>query len=189
MKKIMTFLGLILCVVSAQAQIKDAGVKVGVDVTNFTSKNAPEFLLENTFGYEGGLFVDVRLAENSPFTFLGELLYNYKIDGDSEAVFARIPMLFTYQVVDNFTVQAGPTIEINGFEETAERHERQDLRGIGASATVGVAYDLTDLLVDGMSVTARYNHGLGNWARIEDRDIRASSFQVSLGYSFMKKNK
>lgn len=125
-------------------------------------------------GYIGGL-VDLPISGN--FHLQPELLFASEGAENVNLVYARIPVLAKYYIIQNLALQAGPTF---GALISAEDNADDYLKSIDVALSGGAAYEFDF----GLFVDARFNAGLVNISDVDGVDLHTASFMVGAGYRF-----
>lgn len=171
MKKVFLFALAIFAfnIVSAQS----FGIKAGFNSTSVVAKSSGVSASESISGLYVGLLTEFELSDN--LNLQPELQYVYvSKDGDNSS-FINVPVLFNYNVVDNFAIQVGPQLSYLLDDKVT------DFTNLGVDLVAGVKYSFTDNIF----ADARYNLNLTNhYTGSGDFTAKYNAFQVGLGYKF-----
>ncbi|MQP53124.1 MULTISPECIES: porin family protein [unclassified Flavobacterium] len=192
---------------SAQEEVKSTsevkfGAKGGINLANIVGDDAGD---ANMFvGFNAGFFVEIPVTEK--LTIQPEILYSAQgsksegplvIDGslyDVKATmkfnYINIPVMFKYNVVEKFSLEAGPYIgflttakikvDVNGFGSATE-----DMKDLVKSTDFGIALGMNYEFSDVIFANARYQGGLSQIGDTGEGDnIKNSVFQLGLGFRF-----
>ena len=187
--------------VKATSEVK-FGAKGGINFANIVGDDAGD---ANMFvGFNAGFFVEIPVTDK--LTIQPEILYSAQgsksegplvIDGslyDVKATmkfnYINIPVMFKYNVVEKFSLEAGPYV---GFLTTAKMKvdvdgygsATEDMKDLVKSTDFGVAlgmnYDFSDVIF----ANVRYQGGLTQIGDTGEGDnIKNSVFQLGLGFRF-----
>ena len=188
----------------AQEEVKSVadvkfGVKGGMNLANIVGDDAGD--ANNYVGFNAGFFVEIPITNK--LTFQPELIYSaqgsksegiidgYNVDATLKFNYINVPMMFKYQVVNKFSLEAGPYV---GFLTSAKLNF--DIEGLGSDTVdmkddvkstdfgigIGMNYEFSDVIF----ANARYQAGL---TEIGDSDaggnsVKNSVFQIGLGFRF-----
>lgn len=192
----------------AQEKVKSVadvkfGVKGGMNLANIVGDDAGD--ANNYVGFNAGFFVEIPITDK--LTFQPELIYSAQgsksegtVDVEGTLVnfdatlkfnYINVPMMFKYQVVNKFSLEAGPYV---GFLTSAKLNF--DIEGLGSDTVdmkddvkstdfgigIGMNYEFSDVIF----ANARYQAGL---TEIGDSDaggnsVKNSVFQIGLGFRF-----
>ncbi|RZJ67757.1 MAG: PorT family protein [Flavobacterium sp.] len=162
---------------NAQSETVKFGVKAGFVHTNLVADDldgADDFDYDSKIGgYIGGL-VDLPISGN--FHLQPELLFVAEGADQVSLIYARIPVLAKYYIIQNLALQAGPTF---GILLDAEDNADDYLKRGDVALTGGATYEFDF----GLFVDARFNAGLLNISDVGG-EIRTASFMVGAGYRF-----
>lgn len=179
------------------------GIKAGMNVSSL-SKDGTLDDQKSKIGFNAGVFATIPVAAS--FNIQPEVLYsqygskaNYTVAGNkfsssTNLDYVAVPVMFQYNFVPNFYVEAGPEFglmvsaknkvknETNGNSSTTDNYKDQ-LNTFNFGIGIGAGYYFTDNL----GITARYTAGVTDI--VKDRPsnsdaIRNNVFQVGLAYKF-----
>jgi len=181
------------------------GIKAGMNVSSLSSDGTLDDQ-GSKIGFNAGLFANIPIAES--FSIQPEVLYSQygdKYDDTNIAgnriSYARhldyiaVPVMFQYNFVPNFYVEAGPEFGFLVSAKNKLKNEsdndvinesgdyKDNLNGFNVGIGLGAGYYFTD----NIGITARYVAGVTDIAkdRPESSDaIRNNVFQVGLAYKF-----
>lgn len=141
------------------------GQKVSVDPLSVTV---------NASGFYAGFFGEFSLGES--INFQPELLFSTaSLEGESLNELL-IPLMIKYYVSKEFSLSAGPQLDLI-LEDTGD-----ETKSLGIGLGLGAAYELSESFF----LSTRYSLGLTN--RIDDTmfnsSLKINTFQVGLGYRF-----
>ena len=165
------------------AQDLSFGIKAGGNLATLT--NNDDF--DTRFGVHFGAVANWELSE--VFSIQPELLYSaqgYKQDFNGQEVrgkidYFNIPLMASYDVIDDLSIQVGPQIGLNLRSEVdveGQGTSTFNVNDVDLSAVFGLQLDIDDSFF----VQARY--GLGLREVQLNSDFKNSVFSVSLGFMF-----
>ncbi len=194
MKKLLLFVAVIfLCATASEAQVK-FGIKGGLNIASVDFESSGISISpDSKIGFHAGAMAKLSIAEQ--FSVQPELLYSvegatFDFDGDEMDInmnFVNIPVLFTYNPAEIFSIHVGPQIGIPvtaEFESEGQTEDiKDDIKSINLSAAIGAAVELDNGFTGGV----RYNLGLSDLNDTEDDgSIKTNAFQVYVGYFFSR---
>ncbi len=169
----------------SQAQVR-FGAKAGLNIANLD------------FEYEGFSFspdsktsfhigVMAKYQFNEQFGIQPEIVYSMEgaeiEDSEIDFNFINIPILFTYNPAEIFSIHAGPQFGILTTAEIDGEDFKDEIKSLNLSLGIGAAVELTNGFTGGV----RYNLGLSNLNDSEDDgEIKANAFQLYVGYFFSR---
>lgn len=156
---------------NAQSEQLKFGVKAGLNVSNWTGDADTDSKIG---GYIGGL-VDLPIAGN--FHLQPELLFQSEGAEDLELIYARIPVMAKYYIIENLALEAGPVF---GAKLGGDSFADDNTKSIDVQLAGGAAYEFSF----GLFVDARFNAGLVNINDNDGEDFGTAVFQVGAGYRF-----
>ena len=169
----------------ALAQDLTFGIKAGINLStltqedDFTTRIAPHF----------GVALDWAVSEE--FSVQPELLYSsqgYKQDFNGQDIrgkidYFNVPVLASYEIIDDLSIQAGPQIGINIRSEVDVEGQGTgniNVNDVDVSAVFGLQLEIDD------SFFAQARYGLGLREVPLNSDFKNSVISVSLGFFFDK---
>lgn len=192
----------------AQEEVKSVadvkfGVKGGMNLANIVGDDAGD--ANNYVGFNAGFFVEIPITNK--LTFQPELIYSAQgsksegtvnvegtlinFDATLKLNYINVPMMFKYQVVNKFSLEAGPyvgfltsadmKVKASGFgSDTVDM--KDELKSTDFGLGLGMNYEFSDVIF----ANARYQAGLTEIGDSEggSNDIKNSVFQISLGFRF-----
>lgn len=191
MKKILFLVALVAMTFSASAQF---GIKAGVNLASMVDGKDISDFSRSRAGYYFGVNYGMELSDK--FTFVPELIYSSqgaKINSKPyigkaalRLTYINLPMMFKFNLVENFSLDFGPQIGLNIIEKAVVDGKTYDLNEIGikgdinkfdVAISVGATYSFCNFFIDG-----RYNYGLTKF----ESDFKAYNriFQLGMGYKF-----
>lgn len=169
----------------AQAQIS-AGVKAGVNFSNFTTGN--DFDTKSKTGLVIGGFADYQVIPK--LVLQGELLFSQQgakeDNGSYDFNYISIPVTARYNVWNGLHVVTGPQL---GFLASAKINEdgkktdiKDNVKGSDIAWVIGAGYELPN----GFMADLRWVKGLSD---ISDNDVKIknTTVQFTIGYRFVKR--
>jgi len=180
------------------------GVKAGMNVSSLSNDGTLEDQ-GSKIGFNAGVFANIPVAES--FNIQPEVLYTQYGDKYDQVIagnrysYARhhdyiaVPVMFQYNFVPNFYVEAGPEF---GFLVSAKNKSKNEtnndviaesgdykdrLNGFNVGIGLGAGYYFTD----NIGLTARYVAGVTDIAKERPANsdaIRNNVFQVGLAFKF-----
>ena len=181
-KLLLTAIIVLFTVISTSAQ--SFGAKAGLNIANVSGDVEDNKAL---LGLNVGVFAEFELSD---WVFLQpEILYSAQgvelkeegVSFDFEMDYLNIPVMFKFEVADDFNLEAGPQI---GFLLSAKLlgvDVKDQMETVDFGANLGFSYDFTENLFVG----ARYNIGLTNIVKDSpDESVKNSVFSISAGYKF-----
>ncbi|APG64395.1 hypothetical protein LPB136_03005 [Tenacibaculum todarodis] len=170
MKKLLLSIAMFTFALTVSAQ--DYGVIGGFNNTIAKASGGGITASDGISGLFVGFFGDFEVSEK--FNIQPEVHYIAVFrDGDSGNAIA-LPVLAKYYVSEQFSVQAGPMIDVI-LDEAPD-----GFNTFGFGIAGGVGYDFDDHFM----ATARYSFGLSNRVEIANVTTGYDYFQVGLGYKF-----
>lgn len=192
MKKLTLLFALSFAVVcGVQAQKLKAGLKGGLNFPSASSFGIDD-ANDKASGYHVGIFANFKLAA---FGIQPEALYSFTqftdvSANDIELTYINIPVMLKFYPlpVAGLNIQAGPQFgllagSVGRFDSTQKISDT--LKGSDLSVAVGAGFDAPF----GLDIHARYVIGVSDNNDISsiNESIRNTTFQVSVGYAFLKK--
>lgn len=180
------------------ANAQTFGLKAGLNISNVS--NLYESSTNSRTGFNAGAFVNLPLANK--FKIQPELLYSQKglkyPTGTEEYGYLSIPIMFQYNIVENFYIEAGPEFSIllsakdkfNG--KTTNQYEYEsgtfDLKDEYRTLDIGVGFGLGYDITKNIGANARYVAGFTDlYKETTKGDIAKNSlFQIGVSYKFLK---
>lgn len=179
------------------------GIKGGMNVSSL-SKDGSLDDQKSKIGFNAGVFATIPVAES--FSIQPEVLYTQygskadytvlgtKYSSSAKLDYVAVPVMFQYNFVPNFYVEAGPEFglmvsaknkvknESNGASSTTDNY-KDDLNSFNLGIGLGAGYYFTD----NIGITARYVAGVTDVAKDRPNGsdaVRNNTFQVGLAYKF-----
>lgn len=189
---------------SSSASPVQFGIKGGMNVSSL-SKDASLEDQGSKIGFNAGVFATIPVATS--FNIQPEVLYTQYGDKYDQVVlgnrysrsrhldYIAVPVMFQYNFVPNFYVEAGPEFgflvsaknkvknETNNDTLTETGNYKDDLNTFNFGLGIGAGYYFTD----NIGITARYVAGLSDIAKDRPNGsdaIRNNVFQVGLAFKF-----
>ena len=211
MKKILLFLLAALSFSSAQAQMPQIGVKLGVNYSNLAGDLQHEDINENKLGFVGGIGTNIPLISDGFLSLSPEILYSqkgyqyrdeefeignvvYKRKGDIRYEYIDVPVLLKVNVGGLF-FEAGPLASylLGIRDNTEEKIGNQDYekttvvsKGNLNKFEIGYAAGIGYLTPLGITANLRYNGSISHLAKEDNDDelgnARHSLFQLTVGF-------
>lgn len=180
------------------------GVKAGMNVSSL-SKDAALEDQGSKIGFNAGVFATIPVATS--FNIQPEVLYSQYGDKYDEVYlgnrysrarhldYITVPVMFQYNFVPNFYVEAGPEFgflvsaknkfknETNNNTLNQSANYKDDLNTFNFGLGLGAGYYFTD----NIGITARYVAGLSDIAKNRPANgdaVRNNVFQVGLAFKF-----
>ena len=184
MKKILLLLCLVVAL-GAGAQGIQAGLKGGVNVSNFSGGNFQNFDKKLLLGYHAGAFLRFRaggfaIQPELQFSTQGARLENATSEENYEVRYVNIPVMLQYIMPSGFYVEAGPQIGFRASENIPD----QTIENFAKSTDLAIDFGLGFQTKAGFGIGARYVAGLtevGNFdAANIDPDFRNGVLQLSV---------
>jgi hypothetical protein len=198
MKKYVLLISGLLITVAVNAQVK-FGIKGGLDLSNITKTDDPNFNTDYKTGFNAGLTIEVPIL--SPLSIAPEILYaqkGYKAhttlgDYTQTTNFIDIPILAKIKLAEGFNVVIGPQVSFlmstnntfsNGFSTTVQKQYDDDADNFRKSLIAGVAGISLDL---GKSTDLHFRYALDLQKNNENGtsqtpQYRNQVFQVGIGF-------
>lgn len=187
MKKILFTALILLVFVGVKAQ--DFGVKFGLNYSNWHMSEDISAVSDPLFGLQAGVFAKFDLSEK--IAFQPELLYSSKgiiftdADMDLKQNYLDIPILFSYKITPDFSVNLGPEIGFLLSASLSDDTGTEDVKSLFQSFEYGVDFGMSYQTSIGLLIDARYNLGISDIATGDfsggDKIVNRV-FQFSLGY-------
>lgn len=185
------------------------GIKAGMNVSSISDDAALEDQ-SSKIGFNAGVFANIPVAES--FSIQPEVIYNnlgskvtltevnignnnYTAEYARHLDYIAVPLMFQYNFVPNFYLEAGPEFGFlisakdkykntkNGSTTNAESYSlnKDDFQTFNLGVGIGAGYYFTD----NIGITARYVAGATDIYKNNDGDaIRNNNFQVGLAFKF-----
>lgn len=180
MKKI--FLSVVLVAFAtlgfSQAKV-ELGLKGGVNMASLRGGGG-----DNITAYHGGAYGLIKITK---FGIQPEALFSKRGAEAVDLAYLDIPVMFKFYIAGGLNVQAGPQFGVLLNAENEDGDDVKDfLEGSDLSAALGAGLDLPM----GLNLTARYVIGLKDVNGVSGGDeLKANTFQLSVGYSLFKVGK
>lgn len=183
------------------------GVKGGVNLSNITGDDVGD--LDSRTSFHLGLFMEMPISER--FSFQPEVLYSgqgftavtrdqdniFDVDDNVEyqLSYIQVPLMAKVYVVKGLYAEVGPQfgfkvkeeIDYKPASDSGDIEINSDdsyIKGFDTSIAAGAGYKFDN----GLSVSARYTHGLTNIYKnntiFENLDAKNSVWQFGVGFSF-----
>lgn len=194
MKKLILIF-LVLFYHQGNAQQFEAGLKAGVNVSNFMGGDFGEIKNKALLGLHAGGFLRFHLG--SSFALQPELIFSNQgaqLEEGSETYDARIayvniPLMLQWHGGSGFYAEAGPQL---GFK-VSEEIDNQSVEDFAKSTDIALGLGLGYQTKSGFGLGARYNIGVSKVGDFDpgdiDPDFTNGVLQVSIFYSFMPNRK
>ena len=161
------------------------GLKAGLNIASISADDS-----KAKAGIYGGAFANIPIAES--FSIQPEILYNgvgSKYDGDSDLRlnldYISIPVMFQYNFVPNFYVEAGPQFGFLINSKLKSDVGSFDADDVFKGCDVGIGLGAGYYFTDDFGVTARFVAGLNDIVDNNPGDaVRNNVFQVGVAYKF-----
>lgn len=182
------------------------GIKGGMNVSSL-SKDGSLDDQGSKIGFNAGVFANIPIAES--FSIQPEVLYtqygdkydyrapltNDRISYARQLDYVAVPVMFQYNFVPNFYVEAGPEFGLLVSAKNKLKNEsnndplnttgdyKDDLNSFNLGIGLGAGYYFTD----NIGITARYVAGVTDIAKDRPSNsdaVRNNTFQVGLAYKF-----
>lgn len=209
MRKLFLSVALLATLAVSQAQEKNESVKFGAKA----GLNLSSVSVESTFNsdinaltglYAGG-FVSIPVA--SKFTFQPELLYSMQgfkeylnergsiYDAKVKLNYISVPLVFQYQFIDKFYVEAGPQLDVlmsakasqtvtySSSNSTITR-DNIDVKEFYKSFVMGVDLGAGYHITDNLFANVRYHLGASNSSDTDGVKAKNRVVQIGVGYNF-----
>lgn len=162
---------------NAQDSKLSFGIKAGVNLSSISGMKGDDGsdAKGRTGFYVGGL---ANYSISDKFSIQPEVLYSME-GADKRALdYIRIPVMAKYEVVENFSILAGPSFAFRMAAENAELEKATKSSDFGLG--IGAAYAFGNIFVD-----ARYNMGLSDIKDASEGDtLKNNNIQLGIGYKF-----
>lgn len=188
MKKILLTVSIFcFATVVAFAQMS-GGAKAGLNLANAAGKDAGG--TDMRVGFHVGGYLNFGISD--AFSIQPELLFNSvgakeTSDGTTTSIalnYISIPVMFKYNIVENFNIQAGPQLGILASAKAKFDGGDLDIKDGFNSTDFGLNLGL-GVDFGSFNATARYSLGLSTIAKSDNGDnvdIKNNVIQISLGY-------
>lgn len=184
MKKTVLILATILFFGSAQSQGISAGLKAGVNITNFRGDfgNVDK---ESMTGFHAGGFLNFRLLGISLQPELLISTAGAKLeDGSSyKLTYLAMPVMLKYRMLLGLYFEAGPQFSFKLGEDVGDKTVNNFAKDLDLSAAIGAGIQTKK----GLGVGLRYLAGLSKVGDFEATDVLSPDFKNSvlqIGISF-----
>lgn len=164
------------------------GLKAGGNISSISHSDESK----SKFGFYGGAFVNVPLAES--FNIQPEVLYNGKgakskgpVDATANLDYISVPVMFQYKATPQFYLEAGPEFSFLISAKTKAGGNSLDIKnslnGFDFGVGLGAGYDFTS----NFGANLRYVAGATDIIKNNEGDAsRNGVFQFGLTYKFSK---
>lgn len=161
---------------NAQDSKLSFGMKAGVNFSNVSGAKVDGKDAKGRTGFYVGGLADYSISDK--FSIQPEVLYSMEGADKNSLDYIRIPVMAKYEVVENFSILAGPSFAFRMAAENAlvEKSTKSSDFGLG----IGAAYAFGNIFVD-----ARYNMGLSDIKDGDQKDsLKNNNIQLGIGYKF-----
>ncbi len=175
-----------LTTLSVQAQDFSAGIKAGINVSNFTGGNFDAVKKKAIVGFHGGGFLNFRFGAISLQPELLISTQGARIDSvnksyDWKVTYANIPVMVRFGTESGFFFELGPQVGFKISESVTDDTIEDFAKGLDLSAAAGLGVQTKG----GLGLNARYIVGLSKVGDFDpseniDPDFKNSVLQVSL---------
>ncbi len=177
------------------------GVKAGMNVSSL-SKDEGLDDQKSKIGFNAGVFANIPIA--SSFSIQPEVLYSQygekseytvlgnKYSASTKLDYVAVPVMFQYNFVPNFYLEAGPEFGLmvsatnkikneQTGQSTKSENYKDDLNTFNLGIGIGTGYYFTP----NIGLTARYVAGATDIFKENNGDaVRNNTFQVGLAFKF-----
>jgi hypothetical protein len=201
---------MILLIQQSQAQIFNFGLKAGINSNTFITDKENFLQGDSKIGFAGGLFFNLR---SGMFSLQPEALFSHKsgmfsystvddgLDTFFHASFTNIdfPLLVSFQPIRFFRVGTGPVFsypfkEKVTFTTSQDNHsvivDKEFFKDAAYSWQFSAAVEIGRLVFEGRYEIGidklNYELDLPNQTISVDPDLKARTFQFTVGYKFIK---
>ncbi len=209
MKKLILSVAMLATMTVSQAQEKSEtikfGAKAGLNLSSVSVESSFNSDINALTGLYVGGFVSIPVA--SKFTFQPELLYSMQgfkeylnergsiYDAKVKLNYISVPLVFQYQFVDKFYVEAGPqldllmsakasqTVTYSSSNSTITR-DNIDVKEFYKSFVMGVDFGAGYHITDNLFANVRYHFGVSNSSDSDGVKAKNRVVQIGLGYNF-----
>jgi hypothetical protein len=185
MKKVCICVALLAMAFCGQAQSKvNIGVKAGGNFSTWTGYSINDVDIRSS--YHAGVFAQVSVSKS--FLLQPEILFSNEgttfEKGKIVVHYIKMPLLFRYQHVSGFHMEAGPQLGFRlkataMFDGDPDQDAKNIVNPLETSLSTGLGFQWSP----DWDVSLRYNAGLSLVAEGEDK-IRTSVIGLSLAYRF-----
>ncbi len=197
MKKIIVSTTVILCLATSSiCQQTNFGFRAGLNFATWKMGDIlPGYSTKFKTGPEAGFYASIPVADR--FSIQPEILYSShgtRYLFQNEKAFYRsnyfvLPVMAKYKIKDEFAVVGGPQLgflvsarsEINNVKSDY----KEAMKGITAFGVAGAEY----VFPFGLSLSLRYNHGIGSSEKDAETTLKNRSFSFGVGYPLLQKRK
>jgi hypothetical protein len=163
-----------MAITSVQAQ--KIGVKAGVNIATVTGKDVAE--VKQMTSFYAGVYKEFAVVPEL-FFIQPELLYSvqgYKANDTNYALgYMQIPVMARVYMFKTISLEAGPQV---GYKVNDNLENDDNINSFDASVAGGLGINFPV----GLSVSARYVHGLTNIDK--DLDVKHQVIQVGVSFKF-----
>lgn len=167
------------------------GVKAGMNISSVSNFEEAS----SKVGLNAGVFMNAPIAEN--LSIQPELLYNSKgvkwdfgSEGSGSTVgnYLSIPVMFQYNAMPNFYLEAGPEFSFLVSAKDKWEGESEDVKDEFNGFDLGIGLGLGYYFTPNVGVNARYVAGFTDIMKNNDTDdtYKNNVFQIGLSYKFGK---
>ncbi|MEI9807737.1 MAG: porin family protein [Bacteroidota bacterium] len=190
MKKPLVTLPAIVLACCVYAQGVSAGLKGGINITNFSGGNFAGIDKEALVGFHAGAFLNFRLLGISVQPELLVSTAGAKLDGDNgdyKITYLAMPIMLKYRMLFGLYLEAGPQFSLKLGEKVGDKTINNFAKDLDLSAAIGAGIQTKR----GLGVGVRYLAGLSKVGDFEATDVfspdfKNSIFQVGLSFPLGK---
>ena len=205
MKKIKLLIAVLflsaICISQTNAQVGfQLGIKGGPNFSNIKT----EVSTEGQTGFHAGAYAMIKVSKigiqpELLFSSISSDITSGTATSEFTSSYVNIPIILKLYLAGGLNLQLGPQFGFATFSElktvaggvTTTNDIQDELKGSDVSLAIGAGFDLPF----GLNLTARYNLGLSDvndkvdldFNPATDDELKNQVFQVSVGYSFIKK--
>ncbi len=160
----------------SQAKV-ELGLKGGVNMASLSEGGG-----DNITAFHGGAYGLIKITK---FGIQPEALFSKRGADAVDLGYLDVPIMLKFYIAGGLNVQAGPQFGILLNAEDSDGNDiKSSLENSDLSAAFGAGLDLPM----GLNLTARYIAGLKD-VSAGGGDVKANTFQLSVGYSLFKVGK
>lgn len=180
----------VACSVQANAQLVQAGLRAGVNVSNWSLSGETDILAKSRIAPELGAYVAIRIAKSLAIEpgiaySNGGTTLKY-IDGSKSDVrlsYLQIPILARFSLTRSFSLFAGPQLGLlMKATATNNDHHRDNIKSILKSDDLALIAGLQYNLPAGIGIGLKYTAGLKDIYTSEAVNVKNYSFGLLLSY-------
>jgi len=188
MKKILISLCLVSFVLTASAQKFSAGLKGGVNISNFTGGNFDDLDKKALLGFHAGGFLSFGIGNIylQPELLVSTAGAKFGEDVNDESLkitYLTLPIMVKYKMTSGFYLEVGPQVGFKLGEDVGDQTLDEFAKNLDLSLGAGLGYQF-----GGVGIGGRYLVGLSKVGDFEpssglDPDFKNSVIQIGVFFA------